>query len=119
MEKIAARTYKLIYRGAIPVVMLFSLEFGMGMATGYFAGKLLAGSGVDVRGRAPSLTLRIKNYKVHIHHWFHSLFILLCALGLNFYIFNPSIFYGFLGGAVFQGVLGYSDWYRFIQKTGS
>jgi len=116
MKKYLLKIRKAIPRLSIFSVMFVSLDFGISMAMGYLMGRFFAGSKTAIAGRSPSLSFKIRRYRVHIHHWLSACIALIIALHLNFYIISPTIFYGFLGGTIFQGVISYSDWYKILYK---
>lgn len=96
--------------------MLLSVELGLSVMAGYFAARFFAGAKTGDRGRLPSLVFDIKEYRVHLHHWFVFLIILVATAVANFFLAEPAVFYGFLGGVVAQGVLHYEDWPRIVTK---
>jgi len=87
---------------------LFSLEIYLGSLLGYFSFKFFT-------GKTPSLAFNVGNYRLHLHHWLYGLAILIPALHYNFLPF-PQLSYGFLGGAIFQGIYCYSDWHKILIK---
>lgn len=100
--------------GAMP--MFLSIEFGLSMVMGYFAALFIAGKKTGDRGRFPSWAFTVKDYRIHLHHWFLSLLVLVGALVANVFLTESWIFFGFIGGVIFQGVLHYEDWPRLITK---
>jgi len=92
---------------SLPLALL-SLEIYLGTLLGYFSFKFLT-------GKVPSFAFNIGNYRLHLHHWLYSLAILIPGLYYNFLPF-PQLSFGFLAGAVFQGIYCYRDWYRVIIK---
>jgi len=89
-------------------IALFSLEIYLGTLLGYFSFKFFT-------GKVPSLVFNIGNYRLHFHHWLYSLVILIPALYYNFLPF-PQFSYGFLGGAIFQGIYCYQDWHKVLTR---
>jgi len=87
-------------------IALFSLEIYLGTLLGYFSFKFFT-------GKVPSLAFNVGNYRLHFHHWLYSLVILIPALYYNFLPF-PQFSYGFLGGAIFQGIYCYQDWHKVL-----
>jgi hypothetical protein len=99
--------------GALP--MFISFELGLSLIVGYFTARYFAGEKTAEQGRLPSLTFDIKNYRIHLHHWLVFLGIFAAAVVANFFV-APLLFYGFLGGVIFQGVLYYDDWTKIVSK---
>ncbi len=99
--------------GVLPF-MLVSFELGVSIVIGYIAARFFAGSRTNEKGRFPSLTFSVKGYGIHLHHWFLFLGFLLAALVWGFFIVAPTVFYGFLGGVIAQGILMYEDWPRIV-----
>lgn len=100
--------------GAVP--MLISLELGLSLLAGYFLAKFFSGSGAKQRGRLGSLVFGISGYQVHLHHWLVSAAILLLAFTFNVVVLGPSVFYGFLGGVMAQGIVNYEDWRQVVWR---
>ena len=95
---------------------LLSFEIYFGLLSGYFLSKYLSAKEAGKKNRWwKSIVFRIGNYKLHFHHWLYSLAILILALYYNFLPF-PYLSYGFLGGAIFQGIYCYRDWYKVLTK---
>ena len=90
------------------LIAFFSLELYLGATLGYFTFKFFS-------KRVPSLIFDFGNYRLHLHHWLCGLAILIFALFFDFLPF-PHFSLGFLGGAIFQGVYCYNDWYRIVIK---
>jgi len=86
------------------------------MIFGYLTAKLIAGSKTNERGRFPSIAFNFKKYRVHLHHWLVFLAALTISTYINFVIFNPSVFYGFFSGIIYQGVSHYDDWLKIVSK---
>ncbi|MBI4295679.1 MAG: hypothetical protein HY667_01035 [Chloroflexi bacterium] len=90
---------------------LFYVSWLVGFVTAKFGGGKQEGRS----GRIKSIVLSWRRYQVHLHHWIlGSLASAVCALK-GFYIMSPELFYGFLGGLVFQGIYCYSDWHRIVR----
>jgi len=103
----------------ISIIRLYS-----GGVTGYMLGDLGGGGATGIQGRVPSLIFNFDNLKIHLHHWFLSLFFIFFLIiyflskkkNLKFLFF--SFKFGFLFGLMLQGILNYSDWYRIISFHG-
>lgn len=112
-RKIASYMPKASLGGAF---LLISFELGLSLLIGYFLATLLAGPATKQEGRFKSLIFTIRRYRVHLHHWLLSLTILSLAVLFNFFVITPGIFYGLLGGVMFQGIVNYKDWRKIITK---
>lgn len=96
--------------------MLISFELGFALLAGYFAAHFFAGKKTSEPGRFPSLVFEVQDYRIHLHHWLVFLVVLVGATLFNFFLFTPFLFYGFFGGAIFQGLWHYEDWPRIVSK---
>lgn len=122
MQKLAVRIWKEHVFTRFPKVPLLattiiSFELGVSIIGGYLMARFLAGARTHAKGRIPSLRFRVKTYKVHLHHWFVCLGILALAFLFHFFLVTPQVFYGFLGGAIVQGVVYYDDWTRIVSRS--
>lgn len=123
MRKFTAQNWKDWFFARFPkasiaiAAMFISFELGISMIGGYFIARFLAGAKTNARGRIPSLRFCFKTYKVHLHHWFIGLSILVLALMLHFFVVTPHVFYGFLSGIIVQGVSHYDDWPRIVSRV--
>ena len=123
MRKFTAQNWKDYFFARFPKAyigisaMLISFELGASMIGGYFMARFLAGSKTNMRGRIPSIRFYFKTYKVHLHHWFIGLSILVLTLTLHFFVVTPHIFYGFLSGVIVQGVVYYDDWPKIVSRA--
>lgn len=85
------------------------------IAPGFFLAKLLSGKGTGQPAKFGSLRFKIKDYTVHIHHWFWAVVL----MGLLYVIqFKLNLAYAFLSGVTIQG-LTYSDFYKIVYKNRS
>lgn len=92
----------------LPVALL-SLKVFFGGLFGYLLAHFLS-------GKLNSVILGIGKFKFHVHHWIMGFVMLTVVL---FYEISPlanQLFYGFLGGVIFQGISDYSDWHRILSK---
>ena len=92
----------------IPVAFV-SLEIYSGMIIGYFLARFFS-------PRLKSLVFHFGNYKVHLHHWLLGLVAFAVLFFYKFSFLPIQFSYGFLGGVVFQGIVCYPDWYKFLIK---
>lgn len=83
-------------------------------AGGFLIAKYLGGKTVGEKGRLRSFFIPLGKHKIHLHHWFISSGIIFFALLKGVFLISPEIFFGFLGGLVFQGIYYYTDWYKIL-----
>lgn len=76
---------------------------------GYLFGNAIGGKQAGERGLI-HWEWFIGKTKIHLHHWFIMLIILMLYL---MFIGNNEVIIGFLIGGISQG-LSYDDWYKFI-----
>ncbi len=90
-------------------VALLSLKIFFGGLFGYLLAQFLS-------GKMNSVVLNMGNFKLHFHHWIMSALVLGLILLYEISPFMNQLFYGFLGGVIFQGVSNYSDWHKVFFK---
>lgn len=108
---------------------LISLLFTLGFGIGYSLGKFFIKRIYEGKSKLKPIILYIRNWEIHFHHWFISLLVLLSFFLSGIYSRIPIIFYGFLGGLIFQDI--YWDrklhkkhiywmkkWYKILSKRG-
>lgn len=102
---------------AIPIALI-SLEIYFGLLLGYLASKFLAAKETGEKNRwdIKSLAFSVGNWRVHFHHWFYSLGILVSIITFNFSPPFPQFSAGILSGAIIQGIISYSDWYKILKR---
>jgi len=93
---------------SVPVALL-SLKVFFGGIFGYLLAQFLS-------GKMNSIVLNMGNLKLHLHHWIMSALVLGLILLYEISPLMDQLFYGFLGGVIFQGVSNYSDWYKIFFK---
>jgi len=76
--------------------------------------KYLAGKASGEQGRVKSILIPLGRYQLHVHHWLISTGVIGLSMTTNVCLGTPVIFYGALGGLVFQGVYCYSDWHKIL-----
>jgi hypothetical protein len=86
------------------------------MVIGYVAAKIFSGKEEKDRGIIPSVVFSVRGYNIHLHHWFIAIGAMVAAFWLNFFLFSPVVFYGFLGGIAVQGIFQYDDWRKVITR---
>jgi len=94
---------------------LFPILTSFGLIFGYYLAKFLAGKEPGQQGKIKSLAVFVKQWKIHLHHWFLGLAFLLISLHYNF-LPLPQFSFGVLVGVCLQG-WSYPDWYRIITKS--
>lgn len=95
-------------------IILGYLSF-ISWAIGFLITKYLSGKAVGKPGRLRSFFIPLGKYKIHLHHWLLScIAIVIFTVFKGAYILPPSLFYGFFGAIVFQGIYCYSDWYKIL-----
>ncbi len=92
----------------LPVALL-SLKVFFGGLIGYLLADFLS-------GKLNPVILGIGNFKFHIHHWIMGFVMLIVTLLYEISPLANQLFYGFLGGVIFQGISDYSDWHRIFFK---
>lgn len=99
---------------SLPLALL-SLEIYLGVLSGYFLSKYLSAKEAGQKNRWwKSIVFRIGNWQIHLHHWIYGLGILVSAAFFNLSFPFPQFSYAFLGGAIFQGIYCYGDWYKIL-----
>ncbi len=89
--------------------------FYVSWLAGFVTAKHGGGKQEGKPGRIKSIVISWGKYQLHLHHWvLASLTSVICALK-GIYIITPELFYGFLGGLIFQGIYCYSDCHRIIK----
>ena len=85
-------------------------------AGGFLIAKYLGGKTNGERGRLRSFFIPLGKRKIHLHHWLISSWIMAFAMLKGVFIISPEVFFGFLGGLVFQGIYYYTDWYKILVR---
>ncbi len=83
--------------------------FALGVAIGFLIFEIFSGRRQGKIG-ASILILETKKHFYHLHHWFIALIILII---LSAFSVKNNFIYGFLIGAIIQG-LTYKDFYKFL-----
>ena len=100
------------------VLLAAGIVFGylsfISWAVGFLIAKYLGGKTVGERGRLRSFFIPLGKRKIHLHHWLISSWIMIFALLKGVFLISPEVFFGFLGGLVFQGIYYYTDWYKIL-----
>lgn len=93
------------------VSIMLGYLFLLSWLLGFFAARYVAGESAGVRGRLGSIIIPFRRWRLHIHHWLYSLWLMGISLATGIHFLTPSITYGLLGGLVFQGIYYYNDWH--------
>jgi len=94
--------------------IIFGYLSFIGWAGGFLIAKYLGGKTNGERGRLRSFFIPLGKRKIHLHHWLISSWIMVFALLKGVFLVSPEVFFGFLGGLVFQGIYYYTDWYKIL-----
>lgn len=90
--------------------------FYLSLAIGFAISKFCGGKEEGRPGRVKSIVIPWRTYELHMHHWFISSLAGATGTITGMFILAPDLFYGFLGGMVFQGIYCYNDWHRLIKR---
>ena len=82
---------------------------------GFILAKFFGGKCVGRQGRIKSIVFSWRKFELHLHHWTIAVIIGSSCAAMGLYVITPQLFYGFLGGLLFQGTYCYDDWYRIIR----
>ena len=93
---------------ALPIALI-SLKMYFGGIFGYLTANFLS-------KRINSVVLSLGNYRLHFHHWMMGTLALVLTIFYNITPLMDQLFFGFLGGLIFQGIFSYSDWHRILSK---
>ena len=96
---------------------MFGYLFLLSLLIGFLASKYVAGKSSGKQGKLKSIIIPFRRWRVHLHHWLYSLWLIGFSSLTGMYFLTPLITYGLLGGSAFQGVYCYGDWHIiFISK---
>ena len=101
---------------------MFGYLFLLSLLIGFLASKYVAGKSTGKQGRLESIMIPFRRWRIHLHHWLYSLWLIGFSSLTGMYFLTPVITYGLLGGSAFQGVYCYGDWHiifisRYKNKT--
>ena len=103
---------------ALGVGAVFSYISVLCWVSGYLLAKYGGGRTEGIEGRIRSIVIPIGKFRLHLHHWLLGVLVMCIGLIKSIFVYiPPEVFYGMLGGFVWQGVYCYSDWYRVIYKS--
>ena len=110
---------KFILISLLPAGYAGGYVFYLSWAAGFIISKYFSGKKDGKPGRVKSLIIPWRKWELHLHHWFVGSLLAITSALKGFSIITPELFYGFLGGLVFQGIFCYGDWHRIIRKRRS
>jgi len=115
MEKV--KKPLLLFSFGVALAYISAIPFYSGSFLGYILAKFFSGKSTACQGRLKSIILNVGTYRIHLHHWFISVLIILGLLikGICLSEFLLGTF-GFLAGLIFQGIYHYQDWHRILIK---
>ncbi len=90
--------------------------FFLSLLLGFLATKYMAAESVGERGKIRSIIIPFIRWRIHLHHWLYSLWLIGLSSATGMYFLTPTITYGLLGGVAFQGIYSYSDWHIILIK---
>ncbi len=90
---------------------MFGYLFLLSLLIGFLASKYVAGKSSGKQGKLKSIIIPFRRWRVHLHHWLYSLWLIGFSSLTGMYFLTPVITYGLLGGSAFQGVYCYGDWH--------
>jgi len=105
----------------VTLASLFSASIILGYLSvafwflGFIIAKFLSTKADGKRGIVKSIIIPLGKYELHMHHWLICFGIGIIGIIKNVYLLSPEIYYGFLGGLVFQGIYCYNDWHKIVK----
>ena len=106
----------IIVLSAIIFLVMLSYLFILSLLLGFLTSKYLAGKSVGEKGKLGLIVIPFINWKIHLHHWLYSLWLMGISFITGVYFLSPIITYGFLGGSTFQGVYCYGHWHVILVR---
>lgn len=104
----------IVVLSTVVVTIALGYLFFLSLLLGILVCTYISGKSVGERGKIRSIVIPLKRRRLHIHHWFCAVCLLIYSFTTGIYLLAPIITYGFLGGFVFQGIYSYSDWHRIV-----
>ena len=101
---------------ALVAALLFGYLFVLSLLMGFVASRFIAGKSTGEKGRFNSIMVPFRKWRIHIHHWLYSLWLISISLVTGMYFIAPAITFGTLGGVTFQGIYCYRDWHIIMVK---
>lgn len=96
--------------------ILLGFLFYPACGIGFAVSKYCSGKRDGQCGRVRSVIISWRGFRLHLHHWMLSTVAGIAGAVAGFSLFSPALFYGFIGGLVFQGIYCYGDWHRIISR---
>ncbi|HEA84454.1 MAG TPA: hypothetical protein ENI04_00520 [Candidatus Wildermuthbacteria bacterium] len=117
----------LIFLGALVITLLANLLFttppifygflvGAIVTAGYFFAYSLGAAQIKKQEYLIPRVSIFGKYSIPIHHWLIFFGMLAVTAVFTLFFTAPSIFYGFLGGVIAQGIFVYEDWPRIVSR---
>ncbi len=107
---------KLILFGLLTAGIFWGYSFYLSWAIGFAISKFCGGGENGIPGKVRSIVIPWREYQFHLHHWLLASLAAAISAVNGFSLVSPGLFYGFLGGVVFQGLYCYTDWHRIIRS---
>jgi hypothetical protein len=107
---------KVILISLLSAGFAFGYYFYLTWGIGFIISKFLGGKKSGIPGRLGSLKFNLHKYEIHLHHWFLSSLAGAAGAVTGYFLLAPDLFYGFLGGVLFQGIYCYNDWHRIVKR---
>ena len=101
---------------ALIAALLFGYLFAISLLMGFLASKFIAGKSTGERGKLGSILIPFGKWRIHLHHWLYSLWLISISMATGMYFITPAITFGTLGGVTYQGIYCYKDWYIVLVK---
>jgi hypothetical protein len=96
---------------AITFMFMLGYLFTLSLLLGLLTSKFIAGKSTGAKGKIGSVVIPFGRWKIHLHHWLYSLWLMGISFVTGVHFLSPIITYGFLGGSTFQGIYYYGDWH--------
>ena len=105
---------KIILFGLLTAGVFWGYSFYLSWAIGFAISKFCGGRENGRPGKLRSVIIPWREYQFHLHHWLLASLVAAISAINGFSLVSPGLFYGFLGGLVFQGLYCYTDWHRIV-----
>ena len=107
------RIIPFIFLGIISVI---SFLFSVGLIIGYIVGRYFPKELSKRKTKFQAFIFHIRNWRVHLHHWFLSILTIFLAITFGYFFYFPIIFYGILGGLIFEDIYWDRKWYKILSR---
>jgi len=105
---------KLILFSLLTAGIVWGYSFYLSWAAAFALSKFCGGRENGIPGKLRSVIIPWRRYQFHLHHWLLASLTAAVSAVSGFSLISPGLFYGFLGGLIFQGIYCYTDWHRII-----